>query len=1471
VLAATLCLALGGGSFWIAQSNATEGGFPQFPPIPVGNDGPDNGSPDGYPDATTNQAEGLFTTNFSATVDSLAQDPPDLSGEHPRFVDDRNALIASNGESPAALKDEVQQILDQDQGDPAAARADLNDLVAQQNGGTPKLVSSTRALRATSDGGQQAPVDLSLDSQAGGYVPANPLVDLTLPNNLNNDVAIGDQGLKVDVGATQSSTADPITGGENLFYAEAATDTDVVLAPISVGVETFYQLRSPQSPENFQLSFTLPAGASLQAAGGGGAAIVKNGQTLAAIPAPSAHDAAGDPVAVTASVNANSLDLSVPHQDAGLSYPISVDPVIDSYVGTSIANFTANWTAGQATGSYYQMGSTCTQNISCTSGTTGPRGLYINAPPNHSYASGQAATWLYKVPHYPTSTAYISDLLLGGLDYHMHSGTYVDPYLAAGIFAPSSFSWLKTKTQQSEANNLSWDLTAPTNQATAATGKMAVYQLTAGSTHTLTNWRDAFLGSAAITLADTDDPTASVNTAPLTQGWIDTQVTTPFQVQVADGGLGVSSVLAPGADGLTTTTFPNQDNPSAGACLGTNVSPCPQSGTVNASFIPGQLSQGQSENLVIDWDPLGKVGLQEWTMRGDGTPPLLTISGGLSQGATGAPYTLHVDAVDGGTGNPANWRSGVRRIYVQVNGQTVADTGQHACTPTAGSCPLSLDYTPSPSAFASDNLHFAVVSSDELGHARTVTWDVTLPDTSIDSGPSGLTNDPTPTFHYGSSVSASSFQCRIDTGSYSSCPSSGYTAASLGDGSHTFYVKATNPSGQVDQTPASRAFSVDSTPPQFDASGRMVETTDPLVPADPDVGVDATDAGSGVTSAELLVDGEVADEVTQDCSDGGCGLEDSLLPDLGDKAPGHHSYDLLVTDAAGNAATKSGTVTLDPTPPELAVTGTLVDSDGQPLDSDTADAHIQATDNATGDSGLAEVAVDVDDENAATDLPNCSPSCPGNATSTYTYDKGISGPGPHDLTITATDAAGNSSDDEIDVDDPGPPPAPSICPSVSPSVENPVHEADLSEAQHDAPTAALDPSDGAYDAENGAVVEPSVWRPDDSPSTPLDITGSLSNDGVAAEAAGGFAVNEVICLMPTQTTTDETDAKIVNGDAAIYANSAPDTDTIVRPTAGGETVVESLRGDPAPASFSWQVGVPDGDQLQTLNSGGIAVIDPSQAAPTDLSVPNPPSNANTPQAISDVGKQLEEDRYQIANAEQETARAVGAVITPPYATNHLGLVEPTTMALTSSDTVTVTMEPSATALVMSVQANEDGTNASAPRACSAYLDGLGPEDSDDSAPPPTWGGCFSSDARASAAETAAQDIDNAKRGLARHWVRIGLDCDAGLSEVCAFTDHLTWVGKHGSCDHNTRYADSWIGNKWNDKISGAAGKRKCNRFIHFEDRDFRGDWVSCGQLGDPSRPIPSLECPVMGPMANKTSSEKWRHCSDQHRYCFRGR
>ncbi len=93
--------------------------------------------------------------------------------------------------------------------------------------------------------------------------------------------------------------------------------------------------------------------------------------------------------------------------------------------------------------------------------------------------------------------------------------------------------------------------------------------------------------------------------------------------------------------------------------------------------------------------------------------------------------------------------------------------------------------------------------------------DTTPPETTITSGPSGFTNDSTPTFAFSSNEGGSTFECRFDSAVFGACsgPDASHTPASqLGDGPHTFEVRATDPADNVGPA-ASRSFTVDATAP----------------------------------------------------------------------------------------------------------------------------------------------------------------------------------------------------------------------------------------------------------------------------------------------------------------------------------------------------------------------------------------------------------------------------------------------------------------------------------------------------------------------------------------------------------------------------------------------------------------------------------------------------------------------------------
>jgi hypothetical protein len=90
--------------------------------------------------------------------------------------------------------------------------------------------------------------------------------------------------------------------------------------------------------------------------------------------------------------------------------------------------------------------------------------------------------------------------------------------------------------------------------------------------------------------------------------------------------------------------------------------------------------------------------------------------------------------------------------------------------------------------------------------------DGTAPDTTLLSGPSGTVASQGAQFTFSSSENPSTFECRLDGAAFGSC-ASGVAYAGLASGLHTFDVRAIDASDNVDTTPATRAWTIDVTPP----------------------------------------------------------------------------------------------------------------------------------------------------------------------------------------------------------------------------------------------------------------------------------------------------------------------------------------------------------------------------------------------------------------------------------------------------------------------------------------------------------------------------------------------------------------------------------------------------------------------------------------------------------------------------------
>ncbi|MGH8984213.1 MAG: Ig-like domain-containing protein, partial [Acidimicrobiia bacterium] len=215
----------------------------------------------------------------------------------------------------------------------------------------------------------------------------------------------------------------------------------------------------------------------------------------------------------------------------------------------------------------------------------------------------------------------------------------------------------------------------------------------------------------------------------------------------------------------------------------------------------------------------------------------------------------------------------------------------------------------SPESYAglADGSHtFRVRATDPAGNtdptpaAYTWTVDTVAPQTTIDSNPDP-TNATGADFDFSASEGGATFECELDSGGFSACTSP-ESYSGLGDGSHTFRVRATDPAGNTDATPASYAWTVDTDAP---------ETSIDSSPTNPTNAADATftfASDEGGSTFECRVDGGAFDACT------------SPKPYSG-LSDGSHTFEVRATDLAGNtdATPAAFTWTVDTAAPQTTI------------------------------------------------------------------------------------------------------------------------------------------------------------------------------------------------------------------------------------------------------------------------------------------------------------------------------------------------------------------------------------------------------------------------------------------------------------------------------------------------------------------------------------------------------------------------
>ena len=261
-----------------------------------------------------------------------------------------------------------------------------------------------------------------------------------------------------------------------------------------------------------------------------------------------------------------------------------------------------------------------------------------------------------------------------------------------------------------------------------------------------------------------------------------------------------------------------------------------------------------------------------------------SISGNVTDESTNPLEDICVGAWEAGSGDFA----GGGYTYTDANGDYEIDSlpsgdykvGFYDC---GSNNVLGEYYDDKPDFDSADAVRVTAGQTRANTDAVLAAVDTTAPETTIDTGPSGTANDNGPTFTFSSSEPDGSFECKLDAGAFAACGSP-ETLAALGDGAHTFHVRATDQAANTDPTPASRDFTVDTTPPDTTIDSGPSGTTNDTTPT---FGFSSSDPGT----FECRFDSAAF---------GACSGPDATHTAASAHATGVHTFEVRATDAAGN-------------------------------------------------------------------------------------------------------------------------------------------------------------------------------------------------------------------------------------------------------------------------------------------------------------------------------------------------------------------------------------------------------------------------------------------------------------------------------------------------------------------------------------------------------------------------------------------
>ena len=423
----------------------------------------------------------------------------------------------------------------------------------------------------------------------------------------------------------------------------------------------------------------------------------------------------------------------------------------------------------------------------------------------------------------------------------------------------------------------------------------------------------------------------------------------------------------PGADlgGTVTLTSTTNDGGSGLASVTYQLSPANANTWTNqaASWDTTSSPDGLYDLRVIAVDNAGNSTTSAVVedRRVDNNPPAIEITApvGIVNASAADPFTVTASSGDADLTQVEFFECPTPACGSQtsIGTDTTAPYSVSRAIPADGSWTLKV--------VATDN------ALNTMSDIETVSVDRTRPLTTIDSNPAAITNQTGATFTFSSNESGVTYEVRLDGGTWISSTSP-KVYSGLADGARSFDVRATDSAGNVDLSPASFSWTVDTVAPNTTITGN---------PANP------TNA-TGATFSFISSEGSSSFE----CQVDGGGWSACATPQAyGSLTEGTHTFEVRATDGATNT---------DPTPASFSWSIDFT----SPTGSITSPANgalvrltiLLASDSADGGSGIAGIVF------------QRSPAGAGTWTATpASWDTTLVSDGDYDLRVMTSDLAGN--------------------------------------------------------------------------------------------------------------------------------------------------------------------------------------------------------------------------------------------------------------------------------------------------------------------------------------------------------------------------------------------------------------------------------------------------------------------------------